>query len=663
MAEAFLGKGDGSGEYVWVMAEDAAGNSVVRRATLDFKVKPKMQRAGVFDIPVGDGEPDSIKADVIGYGALKSLNPKYWYRWNSPSSGRVEIKSNEINPSGNNFAAKISTSEGFGSGWLIYEYDDPEKPNSRIKDSTELLDSCGPAIDNASFNPYPEGDKSKPDTLRVKFTEPINGAQGQKIFIIFAKNDKGGSPLPVEVQSAKEITSGAWKGYYEFLYNSGSIAPNRKLAYTHVKIKYDTGITDEKGNTPLEDNRWVKIDDGTITKKPININIKKAWYFDTSDSADGFIDVIKVEFEFTGSGVDNAYGKYSSDFKKMFEKDRIKLNDDRHLTVESVDFTSDNSLEIKVSQNKGEFFVADPDHGHIYNPKTFVDDKDELSFLGSAVSINEEWEIPVPKGSVKIEDKIAPVITKASFRPMRIERAGEDIIDTLVVYFSEKINLSDIKRIKDDAFRVKSDRFSYDYNFEFDENHIDLWNNNDSAFAFYVKYESGNTLPDEGDSIRIMGGLNINVVDREGNSHGRDTNTVYAPIKVFEFKTLYNVGIYPNPYVNDPSSKNFERNNPVIKKYLGEEDASKLAVIVSPIAGGDRPTGGNQTSLSGRISVLDYLGNKIVNNEEFTGKDGILIWTWDGKNKNKRAVGAGIYHVIMVINGEKQPSYKIGIRR
>jgi len=92
-----------------------------------------------------------------------------------------------------------------------------------------------------------------------------------------------------------------------------------------------------------------------------------------------------------------------------------------------------------------------------------------------------------------------------------------------------------------------------------------------------------------------------------------------------------------------------------------------MAVIVRPI--GDRFGGKTLMDLSGRITVLDQLGNKIVDNERFNdGKDGGLIWTWDGKNKNRRAVSAGSYQAIIQVTNEKenitkQYLRKIGIKK
>jgi flagellar hook assembly protein FlgD len=74
-------------------------------------------------------------------------------------------------------------------------------------------------------------------------------------------------------------------------------------------------------------------------------------------------------------------------------------------------------------------------------------------------------------------------------------------------------------------------------------------------------------------------------------------------------------------------------------------------------------------NLSGRISVLDQLGNKLVDDEKFeSSSDGTtLIWTWDGRNRNGRTVGAGTYQAIISVANENGNSKayirKIGIKK
>jgi len=645
------------GRYVWVMAEDAGGNSVIRKLPIklarDSKISLKW--AGVFDTPTGDGTGDLIKAEITGLSDLIKLNPVYSYSWNSPSSKEDTIKSADIiSASGNIFTARINPSEGFGSGMLYVEYNNPDDPSKKMKDSVVLGDSCGPAISAAEFNPYPEGNKSKPDTLRVKFTENTNDLSNLsgKVLIYFAK-DSAETPQSFSVQSAKKLSD----DYWEFLYKSEQIAPNRKLQYKWVKIKYDAGVTDEIGNLPLDDNQWVKINDMTVNKQHINLKFNKAEYFDTSNPADGYIDLIKVDYSFGNAG---DYKKYRDELNKMLEQ--VVLPKNRSFNkIEGINFIDDNSLEIKVSQDKNKFGV----------PKTYIDNGDTISFSGNAVDIDEEWDIPVPK-SVPISDKIAPVITRARFKPMKNLSGDGKFTDTLYLHFSEPIR--EKTKIVRDAFVVTSpSRNDLTYRFDFRENDIrSVDRGGDSVALFVIDYTKGAPLPPRGDkpdSIRIAGGKGI--VDVAGNK--QDTNTVFVEIEADEYGFSYDVKIYPNPYYNDPSVKKFvtkngvSDKNPAIEEYaVNGENLTDMAVIVKVE---DRSGGVGENNMSGKITVLDQLGNKIVDREEFVlGKNNsTLIWTWNGKNKNGRTVGAGFYQAIIVITDNdvslQLPPYKIGIKK
>jgi len=73
---------------------------------------------------------------------------------------------------------------------------------------------------------------------------------------------------------------------------------------------------------------------------------------------------------------------------------------------------------------------------------------------------------------------------------------------------------------------------------------------------------------------------------------------------------------------------------------------------------------GNLGNLSGKISIFDALGNKVVNEENFERdkeKD-VLIWTWNGKNTRGRTVGSGAYQAIISVDG-KIHLRRIGIKK
>jgi len=665
MADGFLDKGDGSGKYVWIMAEDAAGNSVVRRETLNFKVKPNFRWAGVFDaLPQSDGYPDSIKVEIKGLDVLKGLSPKYSYRWNS-DTGAITSGFSEA---GDILKIKLSKplTEGAGSGTFYVEYNDPEE--GKVKTSVALKDSCGPAILKARFNSYPEGDKSKPDSLKVTFTENVKVASGKERFIVFRDTTK--KPVKEDVFSVDSVRK-LKDDEYIFFYKSDVVAPNRKLSYTHVRINDTTRISDEVGNAPFKDNKWIELEDGTITKKKLKIEITNAEYLDTNKTADGFIDLIRVEFKFTSDTIKDPYkdSKYLKSFKEMFEgKNRIKLNDDRHFTIGKINFISENLLEIPVSQDTSKFRELEPTgSGSIpyYAPKTDVDDKkDILSFNGDDITVDKDFDVSVPK-EVKIKDKIAPVITIAYYYYWNVDGGEKDVIDTLVVKFSEEVNGGDIRSLNPEIFNVISPRNGdniYSPKFGVRKSEHPGLNGDKKTAKFFIEYFEGDDFIVPGDSIQIVGGHGIS--DNSGNLQAGGTNTVFAPIAVGSLHSTYEITIVPNPYNNSSPQWNGAIDYYGSKNDDGDlvQNATNVAIIAKPK--GVRE-GGEKEIVSSSVTIIDQLGNVVESGRGFNrGQRGAWIWTWDGKNTKKRAVGAGIYHAIITINdGETQKySRKIGIK-
>jgi len=438
------------------------------------------------------------------------------------------------------------------------------------------------------------------------------------------------------------------------------------LSYTHVRINDTTRITDKEDNKPFKDNKWVEIEDGTITKKKLKIDITSAAYLDTNKTADGFIDLIEVRFKFNGDDtLKDPYNHkdkiYRDAFEEMFKK-RIKLNDERHFKVEGFNFINDGLLEIKVSQDTSKFKdKKTTGRGDIiyYTPKTDVDDKDMLSFTGDAVNINKDFEIPLPT-SVKIEDKVAPVITIAYYWYWDVNGAESDVIDTLVVEFSEAVKGRDISSLSPEIFSVKSPRNNDNiYSPQFgarSSEHPGLDGKTNTA-KFFIKYFDGDDFIVPDDSIQIIGGHGIS--DESGNSQAGGTNTVFAPIAVGSFHSTYEIKIFPNPY--DNSSK---KDNDAIFYYgSGDEEKTNVAIIAIPKGARE----GAKVIANSSVTILDQLGNVVESGRGFNeGNRGAWIWTWDGRNTKKRPIGAGIYQAIIVINDgestQRFPPRPIGIR-
>ncbi|MCL1947422.1 MAG: hypothetical protein FWF51_09805 [Chitinivibrionia bacterium] len=377
----------------------------------------------------------------------------------------------------------------------------------------------------------------------------------------------------------------------------------------------------------------------------IDFKVKNAWYFDDSNPADGYIDRIKMEFEFDFS----EYSEFKfSEFVPHIEdivKNNFTLPSARKFSVKSVDVIDNTSLKISVSQETDKVDV-----------KTSVDNSDKFTVQSNLIhKFNDTLQIRAV-GQFEIKDSVAPIITSGRYRFMKIENENDKIIDTLTLVFSEKLSGSVAKNSIGAFSKTKNSQYS----FKFD----DTFAQNDSIVKIEVEYD-GNNLPDLGDSVRIQ--LNSAITDKEFIR--QKLNTVWAPLSVVEGEGNYDVSIYPNPYSPNGEFETADGRtdkNPVIEKWGNSYEAKNLAVVVKPI--GQR--GSMKKELTAKITIIDALGNTIVENKEFSqGKDGVLIWTWNGKNVRGRTVGAGTYLAIISVideTGENAPflrTRKIGIKK
>jgi len=281
------------------------------------------------------------------------------------------------------------------------------------------------------------------------------------------------------------------------------------------------------------------------------------------------------------------------------------------ITASNITITG-NSIEIAVSQKKVERFSA--------NTSVNIDDNltiDAKADIFDTVSISA-------KGIFPIADSIAPIITRAVFEPMEITNDTMKIIDTLKLWFSEPLK----NFVKKEALSLISGK-----KFEFNNTSI-----GSNYVAIPIAYnETGSYLPVNGeDSIRIEGGFEI--TDAKGVTQG--INTIWIPLEVGKYKQNYEILVYPNPYI------------------LSKDD--KVSVVVRPIKSrGEK----KQIDLSGNITIIDPLGNNIVDTDKFTNDGKDLVWSWKGKNSRKRNVGSGTYQAIIQITNDADKDTKTYLKK
>jgi hypothetical protein len=586
-------------------------------------VKPSIKWSAIFDID-GDGYPDVIRAEIENIQEL-GITDEFSFKWGSKSGN---IKGNPTIPS-NVFEFDIKSFNSLDgaddNGWLSLN-------NGK---QVKIIDSCGPAIKsgNAKFR-YSNGENGQFDTLVLEFTEAVKDPYP---FIgLFFKKQQNSSDLTLVSTVKTEQQGNKWI----FLYDAGDITSNGNLTYFWVKM-YSAEIvcdeygkmcphtlTDLQGNLPLDNNIWVKIDEG---EPPVKINyidftINSAEFYSNSNPADGYVDSIKIYFDFN-PGVYGSWLQFVPHIENLV-KNGLKLPGNREFKINDLKIVGQNSIEIKVSQDRNKV-----------SAKTITGESDKILINGEVLcqDIKDVGIRAINAISPTPKDFIAPIILKGRFVQMTVkdENDEKNVVDTLVIHFSESV-LG--QQIEPDMIKLKSNGAEY-IDFE--------WvSEKDNIVVFSVKYDNGrnkNLLPQNGDSIRIEHGIK----DERWNE--QKTNTVWAELEVAHAPAAYDVIIY-NPGIDDK--------NIVDNLFAG---FSYENVVVCAKSFGNR-----KLDLSAKIAIFDKLGNKMVDTE-VRSQNGVLIWSWNGKNSRGRKVGSGTYQMIIQITdnetgGSQTIQKKVGIK-
>ena len=527
------------------------------------------------------------------------------FTWNNKTYGKKTIISNFNNTEFYIFDSTITGGSGTGSGKIFFTSGD-----SVVIDKIE--DKIAPVIVSGNYERYDD----RADTLRVKFSEEIKDAQ------IGIEATSGYKQFKL-VSFSKDAAVYALENGNLVKGDSIWISP---IVMTPKCITSDCPqnllCEDLLGNKQTNDNQHIEISYAHF----VSFNLKKATYFDTSVPADGYIDLITAEFELSSTEINVS----EDEIKKIVEK--FGFNESRKFNkIKPADIKiSGNTIEIKVSQDKNNVLA-----------KTDVDKNDVIS-VEYKTTIGEIGIFASTK-NMPVDDNIAPIITSGKFSPMVIKSDEDEIIDTLRIWFSEKISGQITKDL------IKALSFSNnmaEYEIAIEEQNA----KNTDYLEFLVKFNGGNPLPEKDDSIRIQYGISDNI----GNV--QNENTVWAELKVEKYITDYNIMIYPNPY--NPGNPNFDgyNYNPALENYYGS--SKDMAIVIKPY--GNRKL---TRELSGQMVIFDHLGHKIAT-KDFEFINGALIGRWDGKNIQKRNVGSGAYQTIIQINDEEPKTIlkRIGIK-
>jgi hypothetical protein len=272
-------------------------------------------------------------------------------------------------------------------------------------------------------------------------------------------------------------------------------------------------------------------------------------------------------------------------------------------------------------------------------PFTKVDDRDKLVIDETKTAANDEC----PDASLQIADIMAPVITKAIFKPKTVTGTGTPPPDTLVVTFSEAIPVPHSPY----AF-VLTDSNGVEHKMQ-----VTPLSSSGATQTFLVDDIANRQFVFDSDSIRIN--PTAGVADSSGNIQN-DPDNRNNPLQVGEYHYLFTVKSGPNPF--NPLQDNVTIPGTNLPSSKG------MAIVVEP-----KSTMADNIGLRGSFTIYDCLGNVIVDRVDGKAYNGNqkLIFFWDGTNRNGRYVASGSYLAMISIEDTQKhkeaKKVKIGVKR
>lgn len=422
--------------------------------------------------------------------------------------------------------------------------------------------------------------------------------------------------------------------------------PNPDNKYENVKIFF---FIDSSSFGALPDSTDSLYDNGIKLEK--TIYVKAIAYADNAKKSNVF-----EGYYILAAGVVNAV-YVDEDGNGEIDASKIDLSMELEHLPDSVEFVSpfnpnekrivtSNSIEFDGAMDKLSVTLETP-FSYNHEDGTTGFDNAELGKIYSKFYVEAPFVI---------SDSVAPLIQKGYYRPGRIiqtEESVERACDTLILTFSEEINVDNLQNREVNLADVLNYKTMKSY--DFDLNLIEKLN---SVCRFEViRYNGDVTYPESGDSIRID--CRSNISDLKGTIQTVSDNR-YGYLKVFALPYLLKVKATTpvNPLENSiPEAVKF-----------GNIDKDKGVLIIAdfhmvlPV----------QEKLNAEIFIYDQVGTLVASNNEISSSENIsidieknnsnnrtrVIIVWDGKNSKGRKVGTGTYVADIKItdpNGESVP--------
>ncbi|MBN1982102.1 MAG: fibro-slime domain-containing protein [Chitinivibrionales bacterium] len=511
-------------------------------------------------------------------------------------------------------AAQFAPIKPYTTVLVIVGYDD-DKKNIHLKDTIfitvipglpdHLVIEASPDMpqDEWLFKDHPL------DTVVIAFDQMYND---QFYAILRDKNQNWiGPSSPTSWKSEDPSIIGAQQGPEPQKGQGKAVRATMNIA-DDVTSRKVTGDYDFKGNI-LNDAIVVKIYSRSF-------NLLRAYYLDTDNRPDGYIDLVRIV-------IDDNIKVADSMMQKLIQS--TALPDHRNFLYSPSDgVVFENGFGIKVTQ----------DRTKSGDPVTSTDKgRDIVKFTATPFT-----GIGIIKGAeLVVEDSLAPVLTKALFGPKYIQKIGQILSDTLWVWLSEAIK----KPASLSPFMFYNPRKGVEYTMNLSQPS----GSDNTSFMFFVDSIINLQFPDDGDSIWIKAAKDI------PENQGKSIPDITSGAVEDELSNYYKerptkpITMTVRPYRADVEIKISGPQIPIpetVKNALNLKNKQGIVTIIQPMGGSKI---GNHEKLSYSQHIFDPLGNVVARDLTSQWNDtwGVYTIEWDMTNHMGRRVYNGSFVFII----------------
>jgi len=475
------------------------------------------------------------------------------------------------------------------------------------------------------------------DTLTVKFSEHVQYVNASVPFRF--KSIEGGALYTATLGAVSQPADNRMIFYVQSLSGIDRMRDGDSI-WIHEGDRVSDVCVDETGGTAhnYQNNEKNLRRRLYVDRHQASLNLTRGYYYD--NNADGFVDSILVLL------TTNISGGFTDDhLKEMMDNAVLTLPAFRNFTVNSYHLVS-GGFALIVTEGTT-------------NPTTYIVAADDK--LVTSQYTFSSGEGTVVGGIYTIYDKVAPIIHWQERSAFLTDYQVDTTHDTLRVKFSEAV-----KRVGDGGpfeFKTIKDGSIYTaYLYPVRQPKLD-------SMVFYVHSLYNIDIMRDGDSIwiHVVDKVADSCTDEQGNlarNYQNNKNNTRRRLWVEKRLVPYNL----NPNSTSPINITNPNSNSIIPDNLIDiinnidpnfintvdiqtnNNGQYIGMIIT-ITPDDTLSLLKDFELKGEIMIFDPVGNQIVDRSKMLwwAEKKVLLWIWNGKNKNSRNVGGGSYLAVIEI--------------